>query len=167
MLVRPTGPRRLWPCASPLRPGGVTQLRRGRAGEPPDPEKSPWKGAACTAREASPWCAGTSRAPPQRKPEKPRTVLCVNLPDVASSAPWAQGRESVRLAPHPASPTDSRTGQRRLDGGRGRPPGSEPITGPLLPHTCAHRHMHRDTHAHTGINAHACTQAHVHTDVHA
>lgn len=161
--MRPTGPRRLWPCASPLRPGGVTHLCRGRAGEPPDPEKSPWKGAARTAREVSPWDTGTSRAPPQRKPEKPRAELCVNVRLVASSAlgpPCSlgsgQGVSEAGTTPHQPHRQQDRGG--RTAGGEGRLAPS-PSQGP-----CCHTHVHTQTRTHRHTCTHmptdTCTQTH-------
>lgn len=150
---------------------------QGRAGDPPDPKKSPWKGAAPTAREVSPRDARTSQAPPQRKPEQPRAVLWVNLPDswpllpqgpllpelrAGSQGGWHHTLPPLRLPESTHQPHRQKE-RGRPDGGRGGLPGSEPITGPLLPHTCTHRHIrtlvptdthtdcsHRHTRTHTG-----------------
>ena len=108
-------------------------------------------------------------------------MLWVNLPDswpllpqgpllpelrAGSQGGWHHTLPPLRL---PESTHQPQRQQERgqPDGGRGRLPSSEPITGPLLPHTCTHRHMHRDTHAHTGTYAPTCPQTHVHTHRHA
>ena len=108
-------------------------------------------------------------------------MLWVNLPDswpllpqgpllpelrAGSQGGWHHTLPPLRL---PESTHQPHRQQERgqPDGGRGRLPGSEPITGPLLPHTCTHRHVHRDTHAHTGTYAPTCPQTHVHTHRHA
>lgn len=146
---------------------GCDHLCRGRAGEPPDPEKSPWKGAARTAREVSPWDTGTSLAPRQRKPEKPRAELCVNVRLVASSAlgpPCSlgsgQGVSEAGTTPHQPHRQQDRGG--RTAGGEGRLAPS-PSQGP-----CCHTHVHTQTRTHRHTCTHmptdTCTQTHVHAD---
>ena len=159
------------PVPTPLRPGGATRLCRGRAGEPPVPKKSPWKGAARTAREVSPWDAGTSQAPPQTKREKPRAVLWVNLPDswpllpqcpllpelrAGSQGGWHHTLPPLRLPESTCQP------HRQQERGRAGPALS-PSQGPWC-HTRAHTDTCTETHTHT--HAHTCPQTHVQTHVH-